>query len=164
MYWVLLASLDLTLQTHPPALYSGDPGLPWFLIRATRPPLPLLRTLVLSIPSAQTDLIPCSFPWLALTSPFSSQPPNHCLQEASPKPFGPSPPSDHTLQFFYFTLLLPVLFWGFFGHTCSMWKFPGQRWNPRHSSDPNHCGDNATSLTCCATGELQSCSSYKGFM
>ena len=45
--------------------------------------------------------------------------------------------------------------WDFFfgggGHSCGMRKFPGQRWNPRCSSDLSHCGDNAGSLTCSAT-------------
>ena len=35
-----------------------------------------------------------------------------------------------------------------------MWKFPGQRWNPCHSSDPSCCSDNAGSPTHCATREL----------
>ena len=30
----------------------------------------------------------------------------------------------------------------FFGHVHSMWKFPGQRSNPHHTSDPNRCCDN----------------------
>ena len=35
----------------------------------------------------------------------------------------------------------------FFGHNCSMWKFPGRVSNPHHSSDPNHSSNNAGSLT-----------------
>ena len=34
------------------------------------------------------------------------------------------------------------------------WKFLVQRLNPHQSSNPDHCSDNAWSLTCCATGEL----------
>ena len=36
-----------------------------------------------------------------------------------------------------------------FYHTCSMWKFPGQRWNPRHR------GDNTRSLTTRPPGNSQ---------
>ena len=43
------------------------------------------------------------------------------------------------------------IFFKFFGHTHSMWKFSGQGWNPCHSSDPSHCSDNTRSLTHCAT-------------
>ena len=43
----------------------------------------------------------------------------------------------------------------FFGHTCSMWKFPGQGSNPSHSSNQSHSSDNARSLTHWATRELQ---------
>ena len=35
-----------------------------------------------------------------------------------------------------------VLVWGFFGHTCGIWTFPSQGWNPCHSTE---C---AGSLTC----------------
>ena len=35
----------------------------------------------------------------------------------------------------------------FFGLAQGMWKFPGQRLNLRHSSDPSHSSDNAKSLT-----------------
>ena len=45
---------------------------------------------------------------------------------------------------------------GFSGCSCSMWKFPGQGLNPCHS----YCGDNAGSLTHCATGELLNLLSY----
>ena len=41
-----------------------------------------------------------------------------------------------------------------FGHTWSMWKFPGQGSNPSHSSDPSHCRDNAGSLTRYTTWDL----------
>ena len=43
-----------------------------------------------------------------------------------------------------------------FGCTLGMRKFPRQGWNPRHSSDPSRCIDNARSLTCSATRELHS--------
>ena len=33
-----------------------------------------------------------------------------------------------------------------FGFAGSMWKFPGQRLKPCHSSDPTYCSDNAGSL------------------
>ena len=36
----------------------------------------------------------------------------------------------------------------------SMQKFPGQETNPCHSSHLSHSGDNASSLTHCATGKL----------
>ena len=45
----------------------------------------------------------------------------------------------------YFVFCLSVCF----GITCSIWKFPG------HSSGPGHCSDNAGSLTCYTTRELQ---------
>uniref|UniRef100_A0A4X1VAI2 Uncharacterized protein n=1 Tax=Sus scrofa TaxID=9823 RepID=A0A4X1VAI2_PIG len=41
-----------------------------------------------------------------------------------------------------------------FGCTHSMWKFPGQGWNPCHSSVPGRCSDNTRSLTCYITREL----------
>ena len=41
-----------------------------------------------------------------------------------------------------------------FGRTRSMWKFPGQEWNPCHSSSSSHCYDNAGSLTRCAADLL----------
>ena len=41
----------------------------------------------------------------------------------------------------------------FFGYTRGMQKFPGQRANPRHSSDLNCYSDNARSLTCWAIRE-----------
>ena len=37
-----------------------------------------------------------------------------------------------------------------------MWKFPGQGWNPCHSSNPSHCSDNTRSLTCGTTRECRS--------
>lgn len=42
----------------------------------------------------------------------------------------------------------------FFFCTCIMWKFPGQGWDPCHSSEPSHWSDNARSLIYCATREL----------
>lgn len=39
------------------------------------------------------------------------------------------------------------LFFKFFGHTHSMWKFLDQGSNPSHSSDPSCCSDNARSST-----------------
>ena len=47
-------------------------------------------------------------------------------------------------------------FFFFFGHTCSMWKFPGQRLNPCHSSHPSCCSDNARYLAYCTSRELLS--------
>lgn len=41
----------------------------------------------------------------------------------------------------------------FFGHTCSMCKFPSQGSNQHHSCNPSHCND-ARSLTHCITREL----------
>lgn len=46
------------------------------------------------------------------------------------------------------------IFYFIFFHVCGMFKFPGRSLNLHHSSDPNHCSSNATSLTSCATGEL----------
>ena len=42
----------------------------------------------------------------------------------------------------------------FFCHARSMWKFPGQGWNPCQGSDLSHSRDSARSLTRCATREL----------
>ena len=36
-----------------------------------------------------------------------------------------------------------------------MWRFLGQESNLCHSSDLRHCSDEVSSLTCCATRELQ---------
>ena len=41
----------------------------------------------------------------------------------------------------------------FFGCTGSVWKFLGQRLNLHQSRNPNHCSDNAKSLTGCTTRE-----------
>ena len=41
-----------------------------------------------------------------------------------------------------------------FGLAGGMWKFPGQGWNPSHSSDLSCCSGNIGSLTCWAMGEL----------
>ena len=43
-----------------------------------------------------------------------------------------------------------------FGHARGMWKFPDQGSNPYHSSNPDHWGDKARSLTHCGTRELHS--------
>ena len=62
--------------------------------------------------------------------------------------------NDYTVLTF-FKKRKPFLFlFLFFGHTCSMWKFPSQRSNPHHSRDPSCCSDNAGSLTYCTTREL----------
>ena len=56
-----------------------------------------------------------------------------------------------------FTFLMQVslfylpFFFLFFGHTCRMWKLPGQGSNPCHSSNPSHCSDNTGSLIRSAT-------------
>ena len=47
-----------------------------------------------------------------------------------------------------------VCFLVFFGHTCGMWKFPGQRSDLHHSKSPSHCSDNTRSLTHCTAREL----------
>ena len=48
-----------------------------------------------------------------------------------------------------------VLFFFFFlDHTHSMWKFPGQGWDPTHSSNPSPCSDNTSSFTRCTAGDL----------
>ena len=57
---------------------------------------------------------------------------------------------------------LPVhffsIFWGilflFFGHACSMWKFPGQGSNSHNSSDLSCFSNDAGSLPYCTTTEL----------
>lgn len=49
-----------------------------------------------------------------------------------------------------------------FGHTCGMWKFPGQRSELGHSIHPSWFSDDAGSLTCCIVGELQ-VSHYKAW-
>ena len=41
----------------------------------------------------------------------------------------------------------------FFCHSCGMWKFPGQVFNPHHSSNLSCCSDNVGSLTHCPTRE-----------
>ena len=43
----------------------------------------------------------------------------------------------------------------YFGHACSMQKFPGQGLNPHHSSDPSHSDDNTRCSTCRTTRKLQ---------
>ena len=48
----------------------------------------------------------------------------------------------------------PYSFGLFLGYAYSMWKFPGQGLNPRHSSNPSLCNDNARSLTHCIRREL----------
>ena len=48
----------------------------------------------------------------------------------------------------------------FFGHTCSIWKFPGQGLNPCHSSNPSCYSENARSLTSCATREKSNSSNF----
>ena len=57
--------------------------------------------------------------------------------------------SSRLLFFFFFS--------SSFGHTYSMWAFPGQGSNLCHSNDPSCCNDNAGSLTCCATREVPLC-------
>ena len=44
---------------------------------------------------------------------------------------------------------------GLSGHACGRGKFLGQGWNPCHRNDPSHSSDNAGSLICWATRELQ---------
>ena len=46
----------------------------------------------------------------------------------------------------------------------SMWKFPGQESNSRHSSNLSCCSDNTRSLTCCATKNSYICSSGPPFL
>ena len=64
-----------------------------------------------------------------------------------PKTFLTSP-----LPRFQFICLCACLFI-FFGHSCGLWKFPGQGSNPRHSGSLYPIHSNAGSLTHCATGE-----------
>ena len=49
---------------------------------------------------------------------------------------------------------LSFVWFGFFSHTCGMWKFLHQRSNVCHSSDPSYSGDYIGSLTCRAMREL----------
>ena len=42
------------------------------------------------------------------------------------------------------------IFFSFFSHTCSTWKFPGQELNPSCSCDLRHSCSNTRSLTHCA--------------
>ena len=51
--------------------------------------------------------------------------------------------------------LCSVFSFFFFPQACRMWKFLAQGLNPCHSGDPSHCSNNAGSLPCCTTGELQ---------
>ena len=51
----------------------------------------------------------------------------------------------------------------FFGQTQGMWKCQGQGSNWHHSSEPSPHNHNASSLTCCATRELQEGILYKIF-
>lgn len=52
------------------------------------------------------------------------------------------------------TSLRPILFFFFFDYTQSMWKLPHQGLNLHHSSNWNHSGNNARSLTCQVTRAL----------
>ena len=54
-----------------------------------------------------------------------------------------------TPDFFFFNLKF------FFACAHGVQKFLVQGLNLRHSSDSSHCSDNAGSLTCCTTSELQ---------
>ena len=63
----------------------------------------------------------------------------------------PSVKSTQIIGFF----AVVVVFWVFFAHTCGMRKFPGQGWNPHHSSDQSHSSDNARFVTPQVTRELQ---------
>lgn len=56
----------------------------------------------------------------------------------------------------FFIQTVPFIFYFqvFFGCAYGMWKFPDQELNPRHSSHPSHCSENARSLIQCATREL----------
>ena len=58
------------------------------------------------------------------------------------------------LHYMAHNTLLPSPNSFFFCLSQSIWKFPGQGWDPHHSSDPSLCSDNARSLTCCTTREL----------
>ena len=51
----------------------------------------------------------------------------------------------------------------FFFCTCGMWKFLGQRPNLCHSNDLSGLSDNTGSLTCCATGEVQSLCAHETY-
>ena len=74
-------------------------------------------------------------------------------------PHLPSPPThppsqtkeDQGLEFLFFLFFLFRLC----DCTHSMWKFPGQGLNPCHSSDLNHSGANAGSLTHCTKENSQ---------
>ena len=55
---------------------------------------------------------------------------------------------------FHHYFVKTTIFCFVFGRAQGVWKNPGQRWNPCHSSDPSCCSDNTRSLTCCTTREL----------
>ena len=64
------------------------------------------------------------------------------------------------LTFFLLTLYFgdpyrPLTVFFFFAHSQHV-EVPGPESNPCHSSNLNHCSDNAGSLSCCTTRELQS--------
>ena len=61
---------------------------------------------------------------------------------------------------FIFILISNIVIFGESGLAWSMQMFPGQGWNPLHSSDPSLYSDIAGSLTCCSTRELWQSSSY----
>ena len=52
-----------------------------------------------------------------------------------------------TVSFFFFLFS--------FGHTCGLWKLPGEELNPCHHSNQSHSCDDAGSLTHWATRELE---------
>ena len=39
------------------------------------------------------------------------------------------------IYYYYYYYYYYCYYYYYFGHNCSMWKFPGQRWNPHQSSD-----------------------------
>ena len=47
-------------------------------------------------------------------------------------------------------------FFFFFSHTCSVWKFPGQGWNPSCSCSLRHSCSNAISSTHCTRLRVES--------
>ena len=63
--------------------------------------------------------------------------------------------APNVIRLFCCLLSHPILFYLFFGHSHSIWKFLGQGSNPCHSSNPSHCSDTTRFLTHCATKELQ---------
>ena len=65
-----------------------------------------------------------------------------------------------TTSYFY-AILIPLLWIYIFGHSCGIWKFPGQGFNLHHKNDTSCWSENVKSLTCWAQRELLYWSIFK---